>query len=335
MDHLPGAVSIAADAMGVTTAELGKMMEKGQVMAEDLVPKMAAQLRKLAAPSLVQSLKSLTTQQTRMLNQWIDFKQEIFKGGLDTFLANTFQLVSNLLTALKPVASFLRGMFNGLAQIVGSINIAIAVTLDWLESIGLIKEGTNELADGIDDIAETLGEVASLGAFAIIAGWFVKMLMSVRSIFKVLGALKSKIPAVLGGVEGAAATTGASAGMAMGRMLLSGLTAVLAGFSLGKWAADNNFLGVADFGAKIGSGLYDAVHTPALGYYQNNTNTDATKNIKSAMGLNVPRRSTYQSTGYGAGLSLQQPVTVEVKLKGDVVEQHVSQQIMLSGMNGN
>jgi tape measure domain-containing protein len=45
-ERLPGAFQIAARAMGVTTAELGKMLEQGQVLAEDFLPKFAAQLRK-------------------------------------------------------------------------------------------------------------------------------------------------------------------------------------------------------------------------------------------------------------------------------------------------
>jgi tape measure domain-containing protein len=45
-ENLPGAFQIAARAMGVTTAELGEMLESGEVLAEDLLPRMAAELRK-------------------------------------------------------------------------------------------------------------------------------------------------------------------------------------------------------------------------------------------------------------------------------------------------
>jgi tape measure domain-containing protein len=43
-ERIPGAFKIAADAMGVTQAELNKMLETGSVMAEDFLPKFAAQL---------------------------------------------------------------------------------------------------------------------------------------------------------------------------------------------------------------------------------------------------------------------------------------------------
>ena len=43
-ERLPGAFQLAAKAMGVTTAELGKMLEQGEVLATDLLPKLATQL---------------------------------------------------------------------------------------------------------------------------------------------------------------------------------------------------------------------------------------------------------------------------------------------------
>lgn len=44
-ERLPGAFQIAARAMGVTTSELNDMLEAGDVLAEDLLPKLAAELR--------------------------------------------------------------------------------------------------------------------------------------------------------------------------------------------------------------------------------------------------------------------------------------------------
>jgi tape measure domain-containing protein len=43
-ERLPGAFNLAAKAMGVTTAELDKMMEDGKLMAADLLPKLAQEI---------------------------------------------------------------------------------------------------------------------------------------------------------------------------------------------------------------------------------------------------------------------------------------------------
>ncbi|MCG8007976.1 MAG: tape measure protein [Candidatus Thiodiazotropha lotti] len=46
-ERLPGAFQAAARAMGVTTAELDKMLKNGDVVAEDLLPKLTKELNKL------------------------------------------------------------------------------------------------------------------------------------------------------------------------------------------------------------------------------------------------------------------------------------------------
>jgi tape measure domain-containing protein len=43
--RIPGAFQIAARAMGVTTAELDDMLEAGELLAEDFLPRFARQLR--------------------------------------------------------------------------------------------------------------------------------------------------------------------------------------------------------------------------------------------------------------------------------------------------
>lgn len=55
-EAIPGAMQIAARAMGVTTAELNKMVGDGKVLAEDFLPKFAAQLREELGPALNNSL---------------------------------------------------------------------------------------------------------------------------------------------------------------------------------------------------------------------------------------------------------------------------------------
>ena len=57
-ERLPGAFQIAARAMGVTTAELGKMLQKGELLAEDLLPRFARELRRSVADGLPSALDS-------------------------------------------------------------------------------------------------------------------------------------------------------------------------------------------------------------------------------------------------------------------------------------
>ena len=51
-EHLPGAFQIAARAMGVTTAQLGKMLETTDLLATDFIPRLATQLQKEFGPGV-------------------------------------------------------------------------------------------------------------------------------------------------------------------------------------------------------------------------------------------------------------------------------------------
>lgn len=67
-ERLPGAFQIAARAVGVTTKELGEMLQRGEVLADDFLPKFARELRKTfsndaedAANGLQQEINRLST----------------------------------------------------------------------------------------------------------------------------------------------------------------------------------------------------------------------------------------------------------------------------------
>lgn len=75
-ERLPGAFNIAAKSMGLTTAELGKMMEAGQLMASDFLPKFGQALKdNFQAP-----LSSLTQEINRFSSAWTLWKMEMSEG---------------------------------------------------------------------------------------------------------------------------------------------------------------------------------------------------------------------------------------------------------------
>lgn len=56
--HIPGAMQIAAAAIGKTIPELFKMVETGQLLSKDFLPKFAAELKKTFGPELANALDS-------------------------------------------------------------------------------------------------------------------------------------------------------------------------------------------------------------------------------------------------------------------------------------
>lgn len=71
-ERLPGAFQLAADAMGVTTEQLNKMMELGQVTAEDMLPKLADALENKYGKAAERASKGTISNFERFNNVLVD-----------------------------------------------------------------------------------------------------------------------------------------------------------------------------------------------------------------------------------------------------------------------
>ncbi|MHC1701488.1 MAG: tape measure protein [Humidesulfovibrio sp.] len=97
-ERLPGAFTLAAKAMGITTAELDKMLEQGQVLADDLLPKLADVLHNKygkAAEEAAKASDAGAQAVNSMSTEW-----ELFKAG--------FMDTDWVVSAIRRVTSALR-----------------------------------------------------------------------------------------------------------------------------------------------------------------------------------------------------------------------------------
>lgn len=101
-ERLPGAFNIAAKAMGVTTAELGKLLQSGKLASTDFLPKFATELEKTFGPAAEKNLNSLTASQNRF-NSAID--ELILSVGkkLEPFLKGAYDLAAGIATELASI----------------------------------------------------------------------------------------------------------------------------------------------------------------------------------------------------------------------------------------
>lgn len=97
-ERLPGAFQIAARAMGVTTMELNDMLERGEVMAEDFLPKFAIELRKTFSDQVPGALDNTRQQLNRFNTELFKLKAEFAGGG---FLDGLLDVVDGLSAVLK------------------------------------------------------------------------------------------------------------------------------------------------------------------------------------------------------------------------------------------
>jgi tape measure domain-containing protein len=98
-ERLVGAFGIAAKAMGVTTGELNKMLQKGQVLAADFLPKFATELENTFGKGNEQ-VTSLAASQNRF-NSSIDQLILAIGNKLNPFLKGAYDLAAGIATELS------------------------------------------------------------------------------------------------------------------------------------------------------------------------------------------------------------------------------------------
>lgn len=92
-ERLPGAFQIAARAMGVTTSELGKLLESGDVVASSFLPRFAAELERTLGDSPQSAAASAQAQLNRLNSSWDQFKQALASSGILEIAANGFRIL--------------------------------------------------------------------------------------------------------------------------------------------------------------------------------------------------------------------------------------------------
>lgn len=129
-ERLPGAVSILADALGVTTAELDKMMERGEVFStESTMLAFADELNERFGTQLPDALRSLTTEIGR------------FENDLDKVsLAFAEGVVPGIRAALEAFNEFVNStqgqeFFVNLGTVIGQVVEALAALLNNFELV--------------------------------------------------------------------------------------------------------------------------------------------------------------------------------------------------------
>lgn len=103
-ERLYGAFNLAAQAMGVSTSQLNKMLEQGQVLASDLLPKLATELEKTFGASAQQNANNLASN--------IDYAT-----GQATMFFAEFGKTSGITDGLNSMASAMGELFNWLRKL--------------------------------------------------------------------------------------------------------------------------------------------------------------------------------------------------------------------------
>ena len=141
-ERLPGAFQVAARAMGVSTAELSKMLEQGQVISEDFLPKFAKQLEKELGEASAEAAKSASREMTRLGNAWTEMVQAIADSGAANAIGATLKVVGDAFAATAEQMRIAKAEGKGfVGQMMAGINTP------WSSAQQRLDDANRTLAD--------------------------------------------------------------------------------------------------------------------------------------------------------------------------------------------
>lgn len=119
-ERLPGAVQLAAKAMGMNMAQFTDALEKGKIKAVDFLPKLAKLLEEQFGAGLESASKSAQANMNRMGNAWEQLKQKFAEGGFTNAAAQIFERMAAVFEN-PAFLSGVRGVGQAIADMAGFI----------------------------------------------------------------------------------------------------------------------------------------------------------------------------------------------------------------------
>ncbi|GAB5390195.1 MAG: hypothetical protein Alpg2KO_31630 [Alphaproteobacteria bacterium] len=163
-ERIPGAFQIAARAMGVTTQELDKMLQQGELMADEFLPKFARQLRKEFGEAAVESASSAQAEFNRFNNALIDMQRRFANSGV---LDGVTEGVRDLTDVLSDP-----NVLNAMDDLGSALAWVIGLAGDTAKGIAAVYGEVSALYDQINELSGGAMNVGSVlpGSQAITVG---------------------------------------------------------------------------------------------------------------------------------------------------------------------
>lgn len=168
-DALPGAFSLAAEAMGVTTASLEQLLKSGSVLAQDLVPALGKLLEVKFGDAIVKQSYSATAAINRFNNAVLEIQNAFGSGNFAGVVGGAAVAINAFAQALAaPGVTFFA---RALGDLIGVfIALTGSLTGGLLNGFTSFLTAIEFLADGARKLIEVFLGVVNIGAS--LASWF-------------------------------------------------------------------------------------------------------------------------------------------------------------------
>ena len=134
-ERLPGAFQVAARSMGVTTAELGKMLEQGQLIAEDFLPKFARQLERELGGAAAESAQTAARELERLKSGWNETVQALADAGAANAIGGVLKVIGDAFAATAEQIKIAKAEGSGFfGQLMAGINTPWTTAQQRLDS---------------------------------------------------------------------------------------------------------------------------------------------------------------------------------------------------------
>ena len=145
-ERLPGAMQIAAKSMGVTTAEMEKLVENG-MDANVFLSRFGPAMQQAFGPDAAKNAQTLQGQINLLKNEFNGLLTDLGQGGI----------AQGAVTVFKQLREGIEGMREGLADIDDATLEAMKQTLDGLlDTVGTLLNTILESVGEVSDVLDTL-----------------------------------------------------------------------------------------------------------------------------------------------------------------------------------
>lgn len=152
-ERLTPAMSLAAKAMGVTTAELEKMVANG-ISAEKFLPKFGAAMQEAFAPTAAENVKTLTGQINLLTNHYNEFLLSVGQGGVTEAAVAVFKDIGAALDVAQAKFHELMQSADG-----AQLRDGLQQVYELLKQIGgTVVDVFGTLSDTVSDVFSAMGD---------------------------------------------------------------------------------------------------------------------------------------------------------------------------------
>ncbi|BAQ84149.1 tape measure domain (tape_meas_nterm) [uncultured Mediterranean phage uvMED] len=147
-ERLPGALKSLATGLGVSESELFKMMERGELLAEDTLPKLADGLEKTFNLDKISRVENLNASVNRLGNEWTKFIKDLNEGN--GILSETFKTLVDGLTGSIKLTKEMTNVYFSSAEKLSLLGEAIINVSGFLYDITDGFVGVKKELQGLD-----------------------------------------------------------------------------------------------------------------------------------------------------------------------------------------